>query len=192
MVCNLLEIESIPYGYVLLKRVSCRALTSIKDHIYIRAIAVAFLQQAKRLGKVTVSNREHSIEDLLRVQIEAYLSHRADELFNTDAPLPIDLTTAIRSFGAVLDTAQMLLSCLNLDYSSVLRDFLFMNFCPITLPPPGAPVPSALQEPRENPPLIWTISKRVISLIDIMTSSKAEYIWMQTWKSCRTKILTIC
>jgi hypothetical protein len=167
--------------------VCCRAIASIRDQIYIRSIAVAFLENAKRLGRCTVYNRDYSLVDLLRVQVESFLSTRSFELFDTDVALPIDLSTAIRSFGIVCDTVQMVMSCLNIDFSSVLREFLFVNYCPIAVPPPGATIPAALHEPKENISLIWLLSKRVILLIDRMTMPKADFIWVPSLKMIAKK-----
>jgi hypothetical protein len=137
-----------------------------------------------------VYNREFSVADLLRVQIESYLKGRISALFEATAnPLLEDLSSALKTFSVVAETAQLALSTLNVDFLSVLRDFLFTNFCPTSLPPPGAPVPVAVSEPKDGTfvPIIWIIARRISSLVEQMTMSRSEYQWIPSLKMISKK-----
>ena len=154
------------------------ARKSILDLIYIKSIVVSFVQYSKDIGKFNVFNRQYSIQDLMRQQIESYLESRLSTLFGTESNFSLStISTGVRTYGTICHTVQIAYSVLNLDFSNFFKNLLFNFFSPMSLPPAGSPVPFKVGIEDEDLP-IWTLGRCVITLIEKMTKgSESEYIW---------------
>ena len=153
------------------------ARKSIIDLIYIRSILVGFIQYAKKFNSFTVYSRSYSIKNLVRQQIETYVESRLTNLFGTEENFNLaTISAGVNSYHTICQTGQIAYGVFNLDFPMFLRKTLYNFFCPTSLPPPGAPIPSVISVDHAH---VWTLGKCFVKFIENMTVRQSSVLWVR-------------
>lgn len=161
---------------------------TISNLIQVKRNLVEIVSAMDVSGKFVVFNREYNIGAYLRERIYALFDQRLKRFLfkeGTDIERP---SVALQKIIVGCQAIQDVITLIDGDSSSITRNIFFSNFVSLSLPPPGSPLRTRVQDEGTSSSLISRIAAWFVYMVDLAAETDSGLVWVVSQRMfARTK-----